>query len=490
MNVRSLSILLLLSLSISLIAACGEDAEPNAASTTGTDVTEPETETEPEGDRLPDTDMQGWELSILNFDESWLTWANTRILVDEQTGDVLNDAIHERNAGLQERFNCQLKVDEVRNVGDHISKFVLAGDDSYDIYAMQEGQTNNYLPYTMDWHKIPYMNLDKVWWNPAATSVYEFDGKQTALAGNMTLSAASRAVSIVFNKRLWEELGDPEQSLYELVYDNKWTVDKFIELSRTVNKDVDGDTKWTEDDIYGMFMGRGFKGYIASFLCGSDMNFTSKNESGEDVFTLNTNERGLDLLTKLVDAWLTDGYTYYTGDVHTPSPANFFENGHALFSQRVPNDIYKLRDMDDDIGILPMPKSDEAQENYCSAAWGGVVWTLAKTFDMQYADNLGIVLEAMSYAGYHDIIPVYKEIALKTKTARDDESAAMLDIVFDTIYFDFGTNIMYDAVFASGFLNSIFMSKSSDSIVSSIEKNLPQIEKYISDIFVLVAEME
>lgn len=237
-------------------------------------------------------------------------------------------------------------------------------------------------------------------------------------------------------------------------------------------------------------MGRGFKGYIASFLCGSDMNFTTRNENREDEFTLHTNERGFDLMTKLIDAWLSDGYTYYKGDVHTAAPANFFETGHALFSQRVPNDIYKLRDMEDDIGILPMPKYDEAQENYCSAAWGGAVWTLSKTFDLQNADNLGIALEAMSWSGYRDIIPIYKEIALKTKTARDDESAKMLDIIFGTIYFDFGTNIMYDAVFADGFLNSIFRSKSSDSILSSIEKNLPKIEKYIDDIYLLVADME
>lgn len=106
--------------------------------------------------------------------------------------------------------------------------------------------------------------------------------------------------------------------------------------------------------------------------------------------------------------------------------------------------------MNDDIGILPMPKYDEAQENYKSAAWGGAVWTLSRTFDMADAEKLGSALEAMSFYGYRDVIPVYKEVALKTKTTRDNESADMLDIIFGTIYFDFGTNIMYDAVFAGG----------------------------------------
>lgn len=66
----------------------------------------------------------------------------------------------------------------------------------------------------------------------------------------------------------------------------------------------------------------------------------------------------------------------------------------------------------------------------------------------------------------------------------------MLDIVFGTIYFDFGTNIMYDAVIARTFLNDIFNSKSADTIVSSMEKARPEIEKYIADIFGMAAEME
>ena len=307
----------------------------------------------------------------------------------------------------------------------------------------------------------------------------------------MTLAAASRAVCTVFNKRIWNELGD-RTDLYGLVRDGKWTVDRFLSIAKATNKDMNGNAEWDENDVYGLMLGRGFKGYIASFLCGSNMNFTEKNADGKDEFTLYKNEKGIGLMTKLIEAWsVGNGYEYNKADdLHGATPANFFENGHALFSQRVPNDIYKLRTMEDDIGILPMPKYDEKQENYCSAAWGGAVWTLPKTFNMDKADNLGIVLEAMSYYGYKDVIPVYKEVALKTKTARDNESSDMLDIVFSTIYFDFGTNIMYDAVIAESFLKDIFNSKSADTIVSSMENARPRIEQHIADIFEMAAEME
>lgn len=488
MKKQALTFLLIAAL---LSVSCGsETVKPDDGTTGGTT---PEVTTEPEGDGLPEVKMDGWEMRVLNYTEDSLSWVNTRIIVEEQSGDVLDDAIYERNTSLEERFDFRIVTDEVGqfDVSAAVAKNVLAGDDSYDIYVMSEGMSASYLPYTLDWHNIPYLRLDKAWWNPAATSVYEFDGKQTALAGNMTLAAASRAVCTVFNKRIWNELGD-RTDLYGLVRDGKWTVDRFLSIAKATNKDMNGNAEWDENDVYGLMLGRGFKGYIASFLCGSNMNFTEKNADGKDEFTLYKNEKGIGLMTKLIEAWsVGNGFEYNKADdLHGATPANFFENGHALFSQRVPNDIYKLRTMEDDIGILPMPKYDEKQENYCSAAWGGAVWTLPKTFNKDKADNLGIVLEAMSYYGYKDVIPVYKEVALKTKTARDNESSDMLDIVFSTIYFDFGTNIMYDAVIAESFLKDIFNSKSADTIVSSMENARPRIEQYIADIFEMAAEME
>lgn len=41
---------------------------------------------------------------------------------------------------------------------------------------------------------------------------------------------------------------------------------------------------------------------------------------------------------------------------------------------------------------------------------------------MADAEKLGTALEAMSFYGYSDVIPVYKEVALKTKTGARQQS--------------------------------------------------------------------
>ena len=135
-------------------------------------------------------------------------------------------------------------------------------------------------------------------------------------------------------------------------------------------------------------------------------------------------------------------------------------------------------------------KYDEKQENYMTPSYGGVVWTLPITFNMDNAENLGIVLEALAYLTYRDVVPAYLESVVKTRTGRDAESAEMLDIVFSTVYFDYGPNVLFDAVLANSFINTIFQQKSSDVIVSSIVSALPTIENYIKDLDKLTMNIE
>ncbi len=54
-------------------------------------------------------------------------------------------------------------------------------------------------------------------------------------------------------------------------------------------------------------------------------------------------------------------------------------------------------------------------------------------------ESSGFLAEAMAYYAYENIRPVIYEKILKAKTLRDAGSSEMLDIVFNTLYLDFGT---------------------------------------------------
>ena len=70
------------------------------------------------------------------------------------------------------------------------------------------------------------------------------------------------------------------------------------------------------------------------------------------------------------------------------------------------------------------------------------------SFDADRADNVGMLLEAMAFYTQQNIVPEYIETLIMTKYARDAESAEMLAIAFDSIYFDFGINAWQEQVAA------------------------------------------
>ena len=81
--------------------------------------------------------------------------------------------------------------------------------------------------------------------------------------------------------------------------------------------------------------------------------------------------------------------------------------------------------MDNHVGVLPAPKSDEAQENYQNVIDAGKLMVIPKT--AQDLDRTGVILESLSYEGYKSVISAYYDTMLKNKLMRDEDSIEMLD---------------------------------------------------------------
>ncbi|MCL1858151.1 MAG: hypothetical protein FWF92_02825 [Oscillospiraceae bacterium] len=431
-------------------------------------------------DGLPDIDMQGYEFSIFNFDDTWFTWRNNSILSEEQDGDIVNDALYIRQSQIEERFNCRLKTNEVADTTENIKKNVSSGDNTYQLYIIYDQNFGVLVPYVIDAKMIPHLRLDEKHWNPNATGMYNFSDKQLALAGNISLSVISGAGCMVFNKDIYKNFAG--EDLYSLVRDNKWTLDKFFEIATAVGKDLNGDGIWNADDLYGL--SSSFKGYISCIFNGAGIGFTAPGEDGVQAFNLHQNEVAINLMARCMDALNMPGFYYSEAVQVYDTLPRLFEPGQALFATSSAYGVETLRAMEDDIGILPLPKYSESQEQYYATAYGNSLSVLPKTLDLETeGENAGIILEAMSFSGYYDMIPQYKEVVLKTKTARDDESADMLDIIFDSVIFNFDMNILFDAVLQTTILPALWKDKTSGNIVSLGEKNANAINKYISTFY-------
>lgn len=151
MKKRILSVILLCSL---VLSACGgtaqtEDKESSAPSGESSASETQETGETRAHDELAAADFGGRTFTILAREE-------TRFEFDtEQDGELVNDAVYNRNRDVGERFNC--KVGYVIEPGAWGSKdtyqglirnSVMAGDDTYQIVT---GQANIVLPLSVDY---------------------------------------------------------------------------------------------------------------------------------------------------------------------------------------------------------------------------------------------------------------------------------------------------------------------------------------------------
>ena len=130
-----LAILLAALLASSALASCGDSGTP-AVTTTAPDNTKTDTTTVTETGpvyKKPDKDFSGQNLNIL-------IWTDSRFPVEEETGDVINDAVFERNLTVQDTLGVTFTYD-IRPglVSDYpewlnvLNASILAGDDSYQL---------------------------------------------------------------------------------------------------------------------------------------------------------------------------------------------------------------------------------------------------------------------------------------------------------------------------------------------------------------------
>ena len=110
MNKKLLSTLLLVAMMASL-AACGGEAAGGNDTTGGADTTAAPIDTDHDAngfllDSIPaDTDFGGAEFNLLVREAK----APTEFFVEEQTGDILNDAVFNSNRAVEERLNIVIE---------------------------------------------------------------------------------------------------------------------------------------------------------------------------------------------------------------------------------------------------------------------------------------------------------------------------------------------------------------------------------------------
>ncbi|MCL2099399.1 MAG: hypothetical protein FWH24_03055, partial [Oscillospiraceae bacterium] len=387
-------------------------------------------------DSLPDDiDFNGQTLTIFaaNPDE---------VYSDGETGDIINDAVYRRTSAVEERLNMKLNViesppwNEYDTTLNMIRRSVLSNDNAYDlIYGWSA-----LMPHLsveglfMNINEMPYAELSAPWWNQSIISESTLLGELHFIVGDAALSLLQTYSAMLINNELLEEYDLPD--IYDVVFDGKWTLDYMSGLVKNVHRDINGDGIMDENDLFGCVFDN--VNQIDAFMQSSNIKMIGKDS--DDVPYLDAETEKLSTLVGNVYDLLYNNtgvivFDLYTGEKVMP----MFKNGQTLIAPVLfDNIVQNFRDMEADYSIVPYPKYNEPQDKYYSRIQDGVSF-LCVPVSCDKTEMVGAFMEAMGSESYKNLTPVYFDIAMKVKYARDEISSKMLDIVREGSYLNFAS---------------------------------------------------
>lgn len=115
-----------------------------------------------------------------------------------------------------------------------------------------------------------------------------------------------------------------------------------------------------------------------------------------------------------------------------------FQEGRLLFGAWALTEIQSLRNCEQDFGVLPFPKYDEAQKNYHCIISTGLTPAVSIPITNPNPSQAGLILEAMAYYSVDTVTHAYYDLSLNSRFIRDEESSEMFDIMFANSVYDFG----------------------------------------------------
>ena len=181
---------LILLVSILCAAGCGSNGD--TTETTGETTTENTTAEEKilSPDIPSDLTLNGETITILYRDgmkdEFW---------TEEQNGDIVNDAVYNRNATVESKLDCKLEY--IPNVSTDwnggyqsvISQSVLAGDESYDIISGPSFHIPTLIVdgYLSNLNGMKYLDFGKPWWAQSLLETTAFGDKIYLVSGDISM---------------------------------------------------------------------------------------------------------------------------------------------------------------------------------------------------------------------------------------------------------------------------------------------------------------
>ncbi|MBQ2118856.1 MAG: extracellular solute-binding protein [Clostridia bacterium] len=352
---------------------------------------------------------------------------------------VMQDAIYRRNLIMEEQYGVALRAKESFGSGNvGVTEMNIAyssGESPYDLCILGGYDAASLAKSGMllDLSVLSGVDFSHSWWDQAAVRDLTIAGSLFFTNGALSSVVDDFTFCTVFNKGLFREIVTDGTDLYRLAAEGKWTTEELARVSALVREDLNGDTVMDSRDMYGLMI---WDDELLGQFHAAGERIASVNSRGEMEMTMNS-ERANSILSQFVQIGNSDyciNFQHMTGGV---AWYTMFTQDQVLFLMTMFNELSRFRDMQTDYGILPNPKFDENQEWFAPVAPWHCSFICA-SYAITDREMTGYIAELLGYHSEKLLTPAYYEKTLHGTYVRDEESSAMLDIIFPNRVYDLG----------------------------------------------------
>lgn len=476
--------ILLAAMAVSSLAACSGSGngdsgkESNATTTSAPETEEVDTRVYPD---LPDVTYDGYKFKIAHWEiDGWVMLED--IDSDGENGDTINDAVYKRNSKIEDQYDVEIVGTYVlySDLNNIYRQMVTADDQSYDVCYVRGHEAPDLAlnGYFLDLFRLENIDWDAPWWDQQSIEELSLGGLLFMAESDLTLMDKGATSCMYFNTKLQKDYG--VEDLYQLVLDNKWTWQKMLDIAKGVQDDLNGDSVMDKEDLWGVGANDDMT-YMLLHAGGA--RYATKDEDDFPVISFGT-EKNLQIAQEILDIMYDDSVFFYGGN------NEMLRENRLLFHMDLIKTSYSadMREFED-YGIIPLPKYDETQEDYGASVsiHHSSVLTVPKNIPEESYARTGLLLEALSAESKYTVLAPFYETVLRVKGVRDEQSIAMLDIIFDSRVYDLGEFYQF------GDFNTEFLranGRGYKDVASLFEKNKKKIQKEIDTLIKIVNKYE
>ncbi len=429
---------------------------------------------------------------ISDYDE-FRIYTITNNQPDSAKGDIVSLALAKRDAEMMEYYNEDVEIIYKADLSQDVTVAVqsleneaASGLPAHHAFITSGGVLAKVAAkgWLEDLNEIDYLNLNSSWWNQSLNANCTIKNNLYFAVGPVSQYYYHMPLVLAFNKDKLAALKNmSETELYGIVSDGSWTLDKMAVICKDVYTDMN-DNGADEDDIFAI---SATPFLLFGLFASSGGHFSTVTETGGISVDCCGTETALNIINKIITTF-NKSYTWFgeTGLKYTqqiPATCDQFTNNKALFlytSLGNVNDRLSVSDIS--YGIIPTPKSSLSSD-YITCAYADVnsFVSIQKGFSDEEKAFAGMMIESYCFLSEEIVTPVKFQKILKYQLALDEDTKEMMDLLFETLYFDH--NLMFNFGESRTLIsNTIRNNDQNSAYISSFKSKEGDIQKEIADL--------